>query len=76
MSSIRLDRGDATELAEMLTLLGDWLAGPDRPQLAESLQTFIGVDAYGLADLNTDLARFTFLLGHNDGEQLFGGDQS
>jgi hypothetical protein len=25
-----------------------------------------------LAELRTDLARFTFLLGHDDGEQLFG----
>jgi DNA replication protein DnaC len=27
---------------------------------------------YDLAELRTDLARFTFLLGHDDGEQLFG----
>jgi hypothetical protein len=29
-----------------------------------------------LAQLRTDLARFTFLLGHDDGEQFFGTDQS
>ena len=28
-----------------------------------------------LAGLRTDLARFTFLLGHDDGEQLFGHDE-
>jgi hypothetical protein len=27
---------------------------------------------YDLASLRTDLARFTFLLGHDDGEHLFG----
>jgi hypothetical protein len=32
-------------------------------------------DADELADLRTDLARITFLLGHDDGEHLFGGDR-
>jgi hypothetical protein len=31
----------------------------------------MGVDGYDLVELRTDLARFTFLLGHDDGEQLF-----
>ena len=30
---------------------------------------------YGSAELRTDLARFTFLPGHDDGEQLFGHDR-
>jgi hypothetical protein len=59
----------------MLTFISDWLAGPDSPLLAESFHRFMGVDTYDLTDLRTDLARFTFLLGHDDGEQLFGGDQ-
>jgi hypothetical protein len=75
MTSIELDRGDATELAELLTLLSDWLSGPDRAVISQSLRRFIGIDAYDLPDLHDDLARFTFLLGHNDGEQLFGSDQ-
>lgn len=75
MTSVELDHGDATELAELLTLLSDWLSGPDRELLFQSLQRFIGVDAYDIDDLRADLARFTFLLGHNDGEQLFGDDQ-
>jgi cell wall assembly regulator SMI1 len=75
MTAIELDPGDAAELAEMLTFIRDWLTGPDSPRLAESFQAFIGVDAYDLADLRTDLARFTFLLGHDDGEQLFGSDR-
>jgi hypothetical protein len=75
MTAIDLHLSDAAELAEMLNLLADWLTGPDRQQLAQSLNNFIGADAYDLTDLHTDLARFTFLLGHNDGQQLFGGDQ-
>jgi hypothetical protein len=75
MSSIHLDASDAAELAEMLTFIRDWLAGADSPRLAESFHRFMGVDAYDLADLRTDLARFTFLLGHDDGEQLFGQDR-
>ena len=35
----------------------------------------MGVDGYDLTEPRTDLARFTFLLGHDDGEQLFGTDQ-
>jgi hypothetical protein len=76
VSSIQLDTSDAAELAEMLAFIRDWLAGPDSPHLAASFQHFVGVDAYDLTDLRTDLARFTFLLGHDDGEQLFDGDQS
>ena len=33
-----------------------------------------GHPAYGLHALRTDLDRFTFLLGGNDGEFLFGED--
>ena len=73
MTSIQLDASDAAELAEMLTFIGQWLAGPDHAQLADSFHRFMAVDGYDLADLRTDLARFTFLLGHDDGEQLFGG---
>jgi len=40
-----------------------------RPRPARRL---IGTPGYDLAGLRTDLARFTFLLGHHDGEQLFG----
>ncbi|MCW2598108.1 MAG: hypothetical protein JWP39_3996 [Jatrophihabitans sp.] len=66
---------DATELAEMLTFINQWLAGPDHDQLAGSFTRFMGSDGYDLNGLRTDLARFTFLLGHDDGEQLFGSDE-
>jgi hypothetical protein len=63
---------DSAELAEMLTFISQWLGGTDHAQLAASLSRFIGTPGYDLAELRTDLARFTFLLGHDDGEQLFG----
>lgn len=70
--TLHLDAGDAAELAEMLAFISDWLTGPDRSQLAALFSRFTGADAYDVTDLRADLARFTFLLGHDDGEQLFG----
>ena len=69
---VHLDLADAAELAEMLTFISQWLGGTDHAQLAASFSRFIGTQGYDLADMRTDLARFTFLLGHDDGEQLFG----
>jgi hypothetical protein len=45
-------------------------AGQD--QLVTSFTRLIGATGYDLAELCTDFARLTFLLGHDDGEQLFG----
>lgn len=70
--AISLDGTDAMELLQMLTFLGDWLDSSDKPDLDASLQRF-AYAAYDIADLRTDLARFTFLLG--DDERLFGPDQ-
>jgi hypothetical protein len=67
-----LDPVDAIELGEMLEFLRDWLGGTDNALLAASLRRFIGTDGYDLTELRRDLARFTFLLGNDDGEQLFG----
>jgi hypothetical protein len=65
-----LDTSDATELAELLQFLGDWLASePDH--LDASLTRFVGTHGYNLQTLRTDLDRFTFLLGGNNGEALF-----
>ena len=36
-----------------------------------SLTRFVGCEAYGAESLRGDLARFTFLLGGSDGEDLF-----
>ena len=71
---VHLESVDAAELAEMLTFIDQWLTGPDHAQLTASLARFVGVDGYNLTQLRTDLARFTFLLGHDDGEQFFGTD--
>jgi len=69
---VHLDLADATELAEMLTLINQWLGGVDHAPLAAPFGRFIGTDGPDLAELRTDLAHTTFLIGHNDGEQLFG----
>jgi hypothetical protein len=73
---VHLDLADAAELAGMLTFISEWLGGTDHPQLAASFGRFIGTHGYDLTELRTDLARFTFLLGHDDGEQLFGTGHS
>lgn len=70
---IRLDAGDAAELAELLAFLADWLR-QDQSRLASSLLSFVGNASYSLDTLHADLARFGFLLGDN-GTQLFGLDQ-
>ena len=65
-----------------MLLAGDPLGSPTRgphpscAQLVASFHRFIGAEGYDLTALRTDLARFTFLLGHDDGEQLFGTDQT
>jgi hypothetical protein len=75
-AQIHLELVDAAELAEALTFISQWLAGPDHTKLEASFRHFMGVDGYDLTELRTDLARFTFLLGHDDGEQLFGTGQA
>jgi hypothetical protein len=73
MPELRLDVVDAAELAELLQFLAQWLArDPDR--LGASLEQFVGHPAYNIGELRQDLNRFTFLLGGDDGESLFGLD--
>jgi hypothetical protein len=71
MPEVRLDTGDAAELAEMLQFISEWLA-QDPGRLGPSLEQFVGHPAYGLPQLRGDLDRFIFLLGGSDGEPLFG----
>ena len=71
-TELRLDLTDAMELGQMLTFIRHWINGPDQQQLAASLHRFVGVDGYPLTELSTDLARFAFLLGDDDGDDLFG----
>ena len=72
MPQIRLDLGDAAELAEMLTFLTGWLSGSQKQALADSFAAFVGHPAYNTDALRADLHRFVFLLGVSDGEELFG----
>ncbi len=72
-SQVQLDLADAAELAEMLTFISQWLAGPGQAQPAAPFHCFMGAGGDHLAELRTDLARFTFLPGH-DGEGLAGTD--
>lgn len=65
---------DAVELGELLTFLNDWLGGTDNPALTASFRRFVGTDGYDLSEARTDLARFAFLLGTDDGTELFGLD--
>ena len=71
MSELRLNHSDAIELAEMLTFLADWLSSAHKQTLADSLTGFVGQTTYRIEELHADLHRFVFLLGLNDGQQLF-----
>ena len=70
MPQIRLDLGDAAELAELLTFLANWLSGSQKQALAGSFAAFVGHPAYDTDTLRADLHRFAFLLGASDGEEL------
>ena len=72
MPTINLDLSDATELAETLTFLAEWLSGSQKQTLADSFAAFVGHPAYNTDALRADLHRFVFLLGVSDGEELFG----
>jgi hypothetical protein len=71
MPQMRLDAGDAAELAEMLTFLAEWLSSSHKQSLADSITAFVGHPAYDTGTLCADLHRFAFLLGETDGEELF-----
>jgi hypothetical protein len=70
MPDVRLDAGDAAGIAELLQFLAGGLAR-DPGRLGSSLEQFVGHPAYD-GQLRQDLDRFTFLLGADDGESLFG----
>ncbi len=73
MPEMKPGAADAAELAEMLQFISEWLAR-DPARLSASQKQFAGHPAYGTAQLRQDLNRFTFLLGGDDGESLFGPD--
>jgi hypothetical protein len=71
---MNLDPADAAELAEALLFIAGWL-GSDPDRLSASLGGYVGDPAYSLQELRTELARFAFLLGGDDGEDLFGSSE-
>ena len=71
MPDVRLDAGDAAELAELLQFLAGWVAR-EPGRLGACLEQFVGNPAYNVSQLRRDLDRFTFLLGGDDGESLSG----
>ena len=72
MPQIKLDPGEAAELAEILTFLAGWLSGSQKPVLEGSLAAYVGHPACNIGTLCADLHQFAFLLGVSDGEELFG----
>ena len=73
MPELRLDVADAAELAELLQFLAGWLAR-DPGRAGAGQEAFVGHPACNAGELRQDLNRFTFLLGGDDGESLFGPD--
>ncbi len=71
MPRIALDLTEAAELGQLLAFVDDWL-GADRLVLEGSLGRFVGQAGYDLEQLRADLRRFAFLIGDNDGQELFG----
>lgn len=70
MPNYQLDVTDAVELAEMPQFLHRRLT-IDHATLNDSLTRFVGHPAYNADTLQADLARFAFLLGASDGQDLF-----
>jgi hypothetical protein len=67
MPDINLDPVDATELAELLHFLTDWLV-VDHDHHQDSLSHFVGCRGYDVDQLGDDLLRFAYLLNGNDTE--------
>jgi hypothetical protein len=55
-AEVRLKLIDATEFAEMLTFISDWLTGADHDQLANSFAHLWAPDSSGLSEGRTDLS--------------------
>jgi hypothetical protein len=66
---VRLEAGEAAELAGLLSFLGDWLVSGGKT-LAASLGRFADDFGYDLAALRPELARLAFLLTGEDGQRL------
>jgi hypothetical protein len=51
MDAIACSHGDATELAQLLTFIAEWLSGTQKPTLTASLASFVGHNAYNTDEL-------------------------
>ena len=71
---VLFDAGDAVELGELLGFVSGWLDS-DGDRLGGSFGRFVGNGGYDIDGLRADLSRFAFLLGGDNGEVLFGGDE-
>jgi len=77
---VTINLADAMELEQLLDLLACWMKA-EQDCLAPSLARFLGTGLLGFEVKNSgpeslagDLARFRFLLGATDGEDLFAPD--
>lgn len=72
---VALDMADAMELEQLLDFLADWMK-TDHDYLAPSLTRFLGIEDPEMTPsaLAADFARFRFLLGATDGEDVFSPD--
>ena len=68
MPTTRLDTAGAIELTELLQFIKEWLTADNEAEA--SFARFVGSPGYHAAGLCTDIERFSFLLGGNDGEHL------
>jgi hypothetical protein len=68
MPTTRLDTADAVELTELLQFLKEWLTNDNEAEA--SFARFVASPGCDAAGLCTDIERFSFLLGGNDGEHL------
>ena len=71
MPTVSLEAVEAAELAELLRFVRVWLT-TDHDLLDASFRRLVGQPGYDVARLRRDPDRFTFLLGADDGEELFG----
>lgn len=62
---------EAAELSDLLQFLDGWLTA-GHGDLHEPLARSVGSPAYGISHLQDDIRRFAFLLGADNGTQLFG----
>jgi len=74
VQAVCLEVDDAVELGELLEFIGNWLVS-DRENLAVSLCRFVGSADYEIDEFRADVSRLAGLLGCNEDEHEFAGDE-